>query len=82
MKMHHYEPESCENALLSSRSRSQCGGHIIVSTTSSALVIPLQPNLMGHHHKPDCLVKKKRIALFKIKFIMTAQQITEYLSIL
>ena len=72
-----------KNALLSSRSRSQCGGHIIISAMSSVLVIPLQSNcLMEHHHKPDCLVKRPQIALFKVKFILTVQQIIEYLSIL
>ena len=39
-------------------------------------------SLTEHHHKPDCLVKRPQIALFKVKFIMTVQQITEYLSIL
>ena len=35
-------------------------------------------SLMGHHHKPEWLVKRLQIALFKVKFIMTVQQVTEY----
>ena len=57
--------------------------HIIVSTTSdTGDPFATKLSLMGHHHKPYCLVKRTRIALFKVKFIMTVQQVTEYLSIL
>ena len=39
-------------------------------------------SLMGHHHKPDCLVKRPQIALFRDRFIMRVQQVTEYWSVL
>ena len=38
-------------------------------------------NSMAHHHKPYCLVKRPRIALFKVEFIATVQQVAEYLSV-
>ena len=47
-----------------------------VSSTGDPFATKL--SLIGHHHKPDCLVKRRRIALFEVKFIMTVQQATEY----
>ena len=51
-----------------------------VSSTGDPFATKL--SLMAHYDKPDCLVKRPRIALLKVKFITTVQQVTEYLSIL
>ena len=47
-----------------------------VSSTGDPFATKL--SLMGHHHKPDCLVKRPRLALLKVKFIMTVEQVAEH----
>ena len=58
-------------------------GHIIVCTVfSTGDPFAAKLSLMGHHHKPDSLLKRLRIALFNVNFITTVQQVNEYLLIL
>ena len=81
---------SCRKiCLLSSRSRSQWGliinyWNMTCSTsttffwTADSLAIKL--GLMVHHHKPECLVGKKKKIVFKVKVTAKVQNVNEWMS--
>ena len=59
MEMHHYEPVACDKMLCYIQGQGHSVGsyYRLYCVFSTGDLFATKLSLMGHHHKPDCLVK-------------------------